>query len=164
LSATGRIREELTERQGTIEFLTGDTDGPVDICVQSISAYASSPSRFMLNVTIEQSMDVEQQEVMDKQEVRDKQNDGVDRLETSEVKAHMSRLERDLQTLTNRVSTILSNADGNKDQEAVFHDQSVSMNRAATYWPIIRLIVLLVTGFTQMNHIVRYMKTHHIGI
>jgi hypothetical protein len=158
MSATGRIREELTEQQGTIEFMTGDTDGTVDICVQSISALTSSPSRFMLNVTVEQTIDPEQQEVMDRQ------IDGVDPLETNEVKVQMSRLERDMQTLSNRVSTILSNSAVNKDQEVAFHDQSAAMNRAATYWPIIRLTVLVVTGFTQANHIVRYMKTHHIGI
>jgi hypothetical protein len=157
-SGTGRMREELTERQGTMDFSTGDTDGTVDICVQSISATMSSPSRFMLNVTVEQTMDKEQQEAMDKL------NSGVDPLETNEVKAQMSRLERDMQTLSNRVHTILSNADFNKDQEAAFHDQSVAMNRAATYWPIIRLVVLLVTGFTQANNIVRFMRSHHIGI
>jgi hypothetical protein len=158
MNATGRIREALTERQGTIEFLTGDTDGTVDICVQSINAEKSSPSRFMLNVTVEQTMDPEQQEVMDRQ------NKGLDPLETNMVKVQMSRLERDMQTLSNRVSTILKNADVNKDQEVAFHDQSAAINRAATYWPIIRLTVLVVTGFTQANHIVRYMKTHHIGI
>jgi hypothetical protein len=158
MNATGRIREELTERQGTIEFLTGDTDGTVNICMQSISAEKSSPSRFMLNVTVEQTMDPEQQEVMDRQ------NKGLNPQETNMVKVQMSRLERDMQTLSNRVSTILKNADVNKDQEVAFHDQSVAMNRAATYWPIIRLTVLVITGFTQANHIVRYMKTHHIGI
>ena len=158
MTATGRIREELTKQQGTIEFLTGATDGTVDICVQSISAHASSPARFMLNVTVEQTMDPEEQEVMDRQ------NNGVDPMETNEVKAQMGRLERDVAVLTNRASTILSNADVNKDQEVAFHDQSVAMNRAATYWPIIRATVLVVAGFSQANHIVRYMKTHHIGI
>ena len=158
MTATGRIREELTKQQGTIEFLTGATDGTVDICVQSISAHASSPARFMLNVTVEQTMDPEEQEVMDRQ------NNGVDPMETNEVKAQMGRLERDVAVLTNRASTILSNADVNKDQEVAFHDQSVAMNRAAAFWPIIRVIFLIVTGFAQANHIVRYMKTHHIGI
>ena len=158
MSATGRIREELTKQQGTIEFLTGATDGTVDICVQSISAHASSPARFMLNVTVEQTMDPEEQEVMDRQ------NNGVDPMETNEVKAQMGRLERDMQTLSSRASTYLSNADVLKDQEVAFHDQSVAMNRAAAFWPIIRVIFLIVTGFAQANHIVRYMKTHHIGI
>jgi hypothetical protein len=152
MNASGRIRQELTERQGTIEFLTGDTDGAVDICVQSISAHMSSPSRFVLNVTVEQTMEPEEEE------------DGADPLEANAVKLHMSRLERDIQNLGNRMSTILTNADTNKDQEVKFHAQSVAMNRAATYWPVIRLIVLVVTGVTQANQIVRYMKTHHIGV
>jgi hypothetical protein len=89
---------------------------------------------------------------------------GWDSLDANEISSKMSRLQRDLQTLQNRVKACLNNADFNKDQEAAFHEQSVSMNRAATYWPIIQLMVLLVTGFTQANHIVRYLKQHHIGI
>ena len=37
----GRVREELTKRQGTILFLTGEDDGTIDICVQSIVANRS---------------------------------------------------------------------------------------------------------------------------
>jgi hypothetical protein len=36
------------------------------------------------------------------------------------------------------------------------------MNRASQYWPIIHLVVLLVTGFTQANHIIRFFKSRHI--
>lgn len=158
VTGQGRVREELTQRQGTIEFLTGDEDGSVDICVQSIIANRNSPSRIALNVTMSVSEDAEKEDSPKKGEGEP------GTLGHDEAKNQMSRLERDLQTLSNRVRAILNNADFNKDQEVAFHDQSVAMNRAAQYWPIIQLVVILVAGFTQANHIVQYMRTHHIGI
>lgn len=152
----GRVREELKEREGTIEFRTGKDDGTVDICVQSITANRNSPSRVMLNVTMVMSDEFEDEEnIID-------ENAG-DALEHSELKSQMTRLERDLQTLNNRVLATLNNAEFNKDQEAEFHARSVRIGAAALYWPIIQITVIIVTGFTQANHIVKYMKAHHIG-
>jgi hypothetical protein len=153
----GRVREELVDRKGQIQFLTGEEDGTVEICVQSILASIKNPSRLSIKVSMAVVGGKEEEEG----QTTAKKSDGLD---TSEISSKMSRLERDLQTLQNRVKACLNNADFNKDQEAAFHEQSVSMNRAATYWPMIQLMVLLVTGFTQANHIVRYLKTHHIGI
>lgn len=159
VSGQGRVREELTQRQGTIEFLTGEDDGTVDICVQSIVANRNSPSRIAIQVTMASAAKESSED-----ETSSKDAAGGTSLDHDVAKQEMSRLERDLQTLSNRVRAILNNADFNKDQEVAFHDQSVAMHSAAMYWPIIQLLVIILTGFTQANHIVRYMKTHHIGI
>ena len=156
VSGRGRIREELTKKEGLIKFFTTDMDGKVDICVQSIIASTKGPSRVSLNVTMEQT---------DESEV-DAANDGGssegDAMGHDEVKSQMGRFERDLATLKSRVKHIINNADFNKEQSVDFHEQSVAMSKAATYWPIIQLIVIVVAGFTQVNHIVTYMKTRHI--
>lgn len=176
-SGSGRVREELSDRNGRIEFLTGEEGGSVEICVQSILASTKKPTRFylrILDVASDQEYDnglddVDDDNVDDDDRVSRKQQQKAktkdpDHLEHKEITTKMSRLERDLQTLQNRVKACLNNADYNKDQEALFHEQSISMNRASKYWPIIQLTVLIVTGFTQANHIVRYLKTHHIGM
>jgi hypothetical protein len=152
----GRVREELEQQQGKIKFLTGDEDGTVEICVQSILASIKNPTRFSMKVTWAAA---------DKEDLdRSTQQSGGKSLDSSQLTSQMSRLERDIQTLQNRVKACLNNADFNKDQEAAFHQQSISMNKAARYWPMIHLIVILLTGFTQANHIVHYFKTHHIGV
>jgi hypothetical protein len=152
----GRVREELDQQQGRIKFITGGEDGTVEICVQSILASIQNPTRFSMQVTWAAA---------DKEDSdgNTEQTDGKS-LDSSEITSQMSRLERDIQTLQNRVKACLNNADFNKDQEATFHQQSISMNKAARYWPMIHLMVILVTGFTQANHIVQYFKTHHIGV
>jgi hypothetical protein len=155
VTGQGRVREELTKRQGTIEFLTGEEDGTVDICVQSIVANRNSPSRIALNVTMVADDEVEENEAIEPESAK---------VDHEAAKTQMSRLERDLQTLNNRVRAILNNADFNKNQQGAFIDQSVSMHSAATYWPIIQVMIIIVTGITQSNHIIRYMRTHHIGV
>ena len=162
MSGQGRVREELKQKKGEIDFRTGDNDGKVDICVQALSATLAKPTRFALNITIQQTED-ELEKDKEKLEAASGGGSGGDTLEVNAVQREMSRLERDMQTLNNRIQTILSNADYNKDQEVTFHEQSVGMNRAATYWPIIQLAILLITGFTQANHIVNFMKSRHIG-
>lgn len=178
-TGTGRIREELAQKQGKIEFLTGRWGaGSVEVCVQSILASIKKPARFHLRVDMaasDQEYDDDDDEYHDddghnddgrvlQKEAKEAKTKDPEHLEHKEITTKMSRLERDLQTLNNRVKACLNNADYNKDQENIFHEQSVSMHKASRYWPIIQLTVLIVTGFTQANHIVRYLKTHHIGI
>ncbi len=162
ISGTGLVREELTHKKGRIEFMTGNDSGTVEICVQSIIASTKKPTRIHLRVDMladdEEYDDDEYVGEYEQQKTKDP-----DHLEHKELASKMTRLERDLNTLNNRIKAALNNADYNKDQEAIFHEQSISMNRASRYWPIIQLVVLIVTGFTQANHIVRYLKSHHIG-
>ena len=167
-SGTGRVREELAQKQGRIEFLTGNSGGSVDICVQSILASTKKPARIHIKVdTTDSGNEYDDDDLYlddddrTKEEKKEKTKDP-EHLENKEISAKMTRLERDLHTLKSRIKSLQSNADFNRDQEASFHEQSVSMNRAARYWPMIQLTVLLVTGFTQANHIVRYLKSHHI--
>jgi len=163
ISGNGLVREELTHKKGRIEFMTGNDSGTVEICVQSIIASTKKPTRVHIKVDMladdeEYNDDEYGGEYSEEQQAKDP-----DHLEHKELASKMSRLERDMKTLNNRVKAALNNADFNKDQETIFHEQSISMNRASKYWPIIQLIVLIITGFTQANHIVRYLKSHHIG-
>jgi len=64
--------------------------------------------------------------------------------------------------LKNEMSVILREADFAKEREMVFHGQSISMNAASMWWPIIQLSVLLLTGFTQAMHMIGFFKSRHI--
>jgi hypothetical protein len=140
---TSRVRKELETPEGTIDFTTSGRDAPVDICVQSMAATSKIPSRVSLTVT---------------QQVKRKQKQQA----SPQIQKHVSRIEGDLAKLERMVDMILTNADYAKEQEADFHELSLAMNRASQYWPIIHLVVLLVTGFTQANHIIRFFKSRHI--
>mmetsp|Transcript_5734 Transcript_5734/g.13502 ORF Transcript_5734/g.13502 Transcript_5734/m.13502 type:complete len:276 (+) Transcript_5734:142-969(+) len=146
----GRMREDC-KKEGSLLFQTAEEDGTVNVCVHAIGSSIDKPMRIYINVVVDE----------------DKATDSYADMEAmiqqvGEVKETMTKLERDFQSLTNRVRTIINSADYNKEQEAEFHEQSLAMNRAASYWPIIRLFFLFVTGLAQVNHIVGFMKAHHI--
>ena len=142
---SGRVRRELTERQGTVEFVTGARDAPVELCLQSMAANPKNPSRVALSVT--------QQVKVGKQQKEEKER---------QTQKHMSVLALEIEKLDKKADMILTNADYAKEQEVDFHEQSLAMNRASQYWPMIHLGVLLITGFTQANHIIRFFKSRHI--
>lgn len=144
-TGSGRIREELRQRQGVVEYTTGSRDAPVEICVQSMAANAKNPSRVSLSVS--QRFKIEK-------ELKEKQKAQQER----QAQEHMSAISVELLQLDKKVDMILSNADYAK--ELGFYEQAVQMNKASKYWPMIHIAVLLVTGFTQANHIIRFFKKH----
>jgi hypothetical protein len=155
---TGRIREELDKREGSFVFMTGRFDGPVEVCLQSMAATTTAPVRIAINVT--QHVD-KQADNLVWQRRQQKSKDTAD-AGAEKAKAEFSRMAADLRGLERKVMLTLNNADYAKDQERNFHEQSIAMNRASQYWPMIHVAILLVTGFTQANHIVRFFRTHHI--
>lgn len=144
-TGSGRVREELRVRQGTVEFTTGARDAPVEICVQSMAANSKNPSRIALFVSQQVKVTKEQKEEQERQ-----------------AQQHMSAIAGELLQLDEKADMILTNADYAKEQEVEFHEQSLAMNKASQYWPMIHVGVLLITGFTQANHIIRFFKTRHI--
>lgn len=144
---SGRVRRELTQRKGSIDYTTSSLrDAPVEICVQSMAANPKNPSRVAL--TVVQSAKISKKKRALEQEQR--------------AQKQMSRLAEELLQLDRKADLLLTQADYAKDQEAEFHELSVQMNRASHYWPMIHLLILLITGFTQANHIIRFFKAHHI--
>lgn len=162
--AQGRVREELTKKEGFINFTSSDDGGDsVEICVASMTASVNRPVRFHLNVVTSEwlLLGITSKTEEDAKKERDEVAAAVE-FQAQEAKQSMTRLERDMSTFTRRVKSILDRADVNKDQEVSFHDQSIAMNRAASYWPIIRLVFLFLTGFAQVNHIIQFMKSRRI--
>jgi len=151
-SGTGKIREQLTERQGVIEFVTGSFDGLVEICVQSLSASQESPSRVALNITTKV-------EPTEKEEtpppVMDQGQAMRLRLETNRIGGELTRMEM-------RTREIMANAEYARDRELSFHEQSISLNKAVRYWPMFRILILVFAGYLQVSHVIQYMKSRHI--
>ena len=147
----GRMREDC-KKEGSLLFQTSDEDGSVNVCIHAIGANIDNPMRIYLDVVVDEDYATDSYEPDTEAMMK----------QAGEVKETMTRLEREMQSLTNRVRTIINSADYNKDQEIEFHEHSVAMNRAASYWPIIRLVFLFVTGLVQVNHIIGFMKAKRI--
>jgi len=83
-------------------------------------------------------------------------------MENKLVKTETSRISSELMRMHRRAKSIAGDAQFSKEREESFFHKSVSLNRAVRYWPMFRLLVLMVGGYLQVSHVVQYMKRRHI--
>jgi len=132
--------EEIKNKKGLFKHRI-ETGGEVSICVRASPASSRNPMRFGLACSTNLSRNGTENGKEDK---------------------HLSLLELQMERLSNALGIILKEADFAKERETIFHGQSISMNAASMWWPIVQLGVLLLTGFTQVRHMVRFFKSRHI--
>lgn len=137
-----------------------EVDGIANICFRASTSSSKHPQRF--------SVHVETSEQDPRILLPTPSKDGTDRKmedskkEADVVDTHLSRMETELQRITIAMNHVLKEADFNKDQDSLFHKQTLAMHSATTFWPIVQVCILLITGFTQANHIVRFFKSRRI--
>ncbi|KAL7505039.1 hypothetical protein ACHAXN_002578 [Cyclotella atomus] len=151
-----QVVKDLDTKKGNIKFTT-ILDGKVTICVQSLTASAISPTPISLRVTESPAGE----EILSPPKEADS-GLKVDNQSQRKAKEHFSQMEKTLTSLISKTEMILRQADFAKELEVEFHEQSIAMNKASQWWPIVQLCVLLVTGFTQANHMVQFFRKHHI--
>lgn len=151
-----QVVKDLENKKGSIQFTTM-LDGKVSICVQSLTASAISPTPISLRVT---ETPAGEESLSPPKEADSGLK--VDNQSQRKAKEHFSQMEKTLTSLISKTEMILRQADFAKELEVEFHEQSIAMNKASQWWPIVQLCVLLVTGFTQANHMVQFFRKHHI--
>ena len=146
------VREKLNPLSKLIDARKGqffhkyEVSGTANICIRASSASSKKPIAFALRV--ETSEEIPEINDATKQEAN--------------VDQHLTHMERELKRIQSAMEHVLREADLNKKQDAVFHEQTLAMNAATTFWPIVQVCVLLMTGFTQASHIVRFFKSRRI--
>ena len=158
---TRKLREDITNRHGQIEFFTGERDGFVEICVQAYLATAKDPRRFGMSVVLK-SMEVYNREKEAKEPVKAFPNVPQQIQSDMTLAVETSRITKELERHKQRVQDISGNMAASKDRQASFHETSVSLSRGVRRYPIFRICILLVAGYMQASHVVRYMRSRHI--
>lgn len=161
-TGTRKLREDLRSKEGRLEFMTGERDGFVEICVQAYTATRASPRRIGMRV---QKLPLDEYEAQKENAQKAKPDDvKVPEDVQSEmlVKVETSRITTELSRLTVRARDIANSASAAKRKESEFHQTSVTLHRAVRYYPIFRICILIVAGYLQASHVVNYMKTRHI--
>jgi hypothetical protein len=148
-TGSGKIRQQIDQRAGSVEFRTGEVDGPVEVCVQSYSASRQLPVRVALNVTSKAS---EEPPVIPLQYADI----------AEQLNVHMSKITVDLKRSQEKLKNIMANAGYAREMEVGFHGKSLSLSTAIRYWPMFRMAVLIFAGFLQVRHVVQYMKSRRI--
>jgi hypothetical protein len=132
----------VESHQGILEHAF-EVDGRASICIAAGGASKEQPLRFGLRVVKKKSVAAKLPPATD-------------------VGGHLSHMEVELQRIEEEMKSILKEADFSKERDAVFHQQTLSMHSATIFWPIVKVCVLLMTGFTQASHIVRFFQSRRI--
>jgi len=153
------IKNRLHPQHKVIEADTGkfthtmEVDGKAQICIRAAGASSQKPMRFGLRVT----------EKEDYHEVfHESMKDINAQADKAKVDTHLSHMEIELRRIQMSMTRILSEADFAKERDSIFHKQTQSMHSATIFWPIVQVCVLIMTGFTQATHIVRFFKSRRI--
>jgi len=134
----------LEEREGRIEH-TFEVDGEASICIRASSSGKHKTMRFGLRVV-----------KTDTDPVKAIEGSGTD------LDGHLSHMEVEMKRIQSGMKRVLSEADFAKERDSLFHKQTQDMHSATIFWPIVQVCVLLMTGFTQASHIVRFFQSRRI--
>mmetsp|Transcript_24962 Transcript_24962/g.30685 ORF Transcript_24962/g.30685 Transcript_24962/m.30685 type:complete len:248 (-) Transcript_24962:740-1483(-) len=147
------VTQELTDLEGKISYAT-DGRGEIHICttIQELPG-RKYPRPTLIGVRVKESGFMEDSVPPPPK---------ADEKGQIMAKRHLSDSERILTTMIKTTNALLQNADSIKDEESGFHQKSVDMNSASKWWPMMHVVVLLVTGFTQANHVIKFFKSRHI--
>lgn len=149
VNALTPTQERITQTKGSVTYET-QQNGQIDVCLRASMASSQNPMRFALHIQKESDVHAhEEHEEQQKQDVTD-----ADR--------HLTHMELELKHLMTSMKNIIAEADFSKERETHFHHQTLSMHAASMWWPIVQLCVLLLTGFTQANHVVGFLKSKRL--
>jgi hypothetical protein len=118
--------------------------GLVYICVQSKLASILRPSR--AGLLVERSRDLEK--------VLDDQTKGVSR--------ELLLVGQRLRQAQNRINEVIQESHLSKDRHTEFYRQSTTFHSDSSKYPIIQIIILLLTATLQTIYMVRYFKQRHL--
>lgn len=134
------MHKVLSEPAGHIDFLA-DNDGFYSYCLQLPPTSAEPVVRF--EMILNYGFDSEYYEKLAKKYDYDAINLQVHKL-------------NDMLTLT------LNEADYQKHKEVEYHDVTEKMNNAALWWPVLQIIILILAGIYQVQHLKSFFKRNKL--
>lgn len=147
------VSQEITEVSGSFLHRIHDEDAIVDVCVRSSKASEKKPMMFHIRV---EELD---EDVLDEFEQEKEKKKAVPLLG---VEHHWSFMETQLDRIEHEMHVIINEADFFRQRDALYHQQTDDLHKATLFWPILHCCILLLTGFTQANHIISFFKQRRI--
>ena len=159
---TKKLREQIESRQGSIFFRTQDIPhSVVEVCVQSYFATPDDPSRIGLTLrTSEDDPDIDKEGSkvggLTPEEIGTiQQSNRVIRSQTSGITQELVRLEKKLRDITRDINQ-------SSRQTREHQQKSLALSQAVRNWPLFRALVLLLGGYLQVSHVLKFMARRHI--
>lgn len=141
--------------EGQLEH-TMEVDGIADICIRASGASSVRQMRFGFRVVEKDDIDP------DLYKIDEASNEEKKEEEKAKLSIHLTHMEMEIRRIKVGMTRVLGEADFAKERDSIFHKNTQSMHAATIYWPILQVCVLIMTGFTQASHIVRFFKSRRI--
>jgi emp24/gp25L/p24 family/GOLD len=162
-----KCRHPLEQRNGTFTYYTGALNGgSLEICIQSYTANVEHPSRVALRIEntsdqieIAMALQKERQILLDQQRLVLKEQQ---MQEQKLLSGESSRISAELMRLYRRAKGLNEDVEYTKESESRFFTASVALNKTVRNWYLVRVSVLLITGYLQASYIMKYMKARNM--
>lgn len=151
------VSQELTATKGSFVHTIHSEDATVDVCVRASKATVKSPMMFHLWV---EDLDLEDDDKLDEFQKEKKKADN--QIPKIGAEHHWSFMETQLDRIEHEVHTITKEADFFRERDALYHQQTDDLHKATLFWPMLHCGILIITGFTQANHIISFFKKRRI--
>jgi len=135
------ITETIDKPSGEITHET-IVSGQVTVCFRAYLSKNADPLRFGLKITAG----------------HEKIN-----LSQDELKNQLAFLKENVEDIKYEVNDALLEENTAKGRKVVFHDQTVAMHAAAQRWPMVQILLVLVTGFIQASHMAKFFEKMHLA-
>jgi len=76
--------------------------------------------------------------------------------------AHLNYVEKTVFNMLREASFLQNNVEAQKKAEAKYFHKSKAMHLSSKRWPVIHLLVLIVTGFLQAKHMMNFFKSRRV--
>jgi emp24/gp25L/p24 family/GOLD len=139
-----KIRHRIRASRGKVLFFTRSFEGVVDVCFRSLVASTEEPIRFALNISQAPTA-----------------NDPFFTPRDSVVQQafHISPITNELRNMERTLQELSIGVESNRARTVGYHRLTLSLSQAVRYWPILKIVIMVITGSWQVMYIVRYMKT-----
>lgn len=141
---------EITEPTQSFEHHVKGDDAKVQLCVRSSKASPTDPFLIHLQVEIVDVIKDFFQSLAEK------------RPPMADVEHHWSFLETQMDRIEHEMHRIIREANFFRERDASYHQKMDGLNKATVFWPMLHCFIIVLTGFTQANHVIAFFRKRRI--
>lgn len=131
------VTEVLSSNKGAFTYTSGNEGETLELCIRSKIISRTNPLRIGVRV-----IDGHDKEYYRKEATAKK----------------LSDVEMNLIRTLDDIKAMVKKSDFARGVENSFHERSMSVYKAAMWWPLIQTLIVLVTGVTTIMHIVSFLN------
>jgi len=171
---------KVPKKSGTIDFHIKHHGPRVQVCVYGNKQGREKMSRTLfvsLTVTMEVTFDgnfensfnddymntlMAEKDEIDMIKEENLINKEAEKRDQKQGHAHLSSMEKSIASMVRDVDYIQNYAKAQKTLEGKFFNKSKELNSSIKIWPALHVLVLMVTGFAQARHMIKFFKSRRV--